>query len=275
MSSQAQAFVPAHTAYPHLRNQTLAGRGGRPYHGPNAPVIYGAHGQPLSALPPQAPYSPEVAGYVHDMSPIEGGGGVGAGGPDHMGHRGGPDEPRTPTLPPPMTGGRMSNRRGSSTDYHYRDLSGQRAPGSPASSTTSYHAPYAHQPHPGSGVAASSYYAEAGRTPPQSYTFDRNSSSSPRDSSSTASSSYPFPGLHPPLVLPPRGAGEGTPPPPSAHHGPSSRQRAAPPPQGGDDRRPGMSIQNMLDQGPGGSGQGGRSATDHEMLDALMPRRRV
>ena len=70
VSSQAQAFVPAHTAYPHLRNPALSGRGGGGatvvaaavgtsgrlnVYGQNAPVIYGAHGQPLNALPPPAP----------------------------------------------------------------------------------------------------------------------------------------------------------------------------------------------------------------------------
>ncbi|EED19346.1 C6 transcription factor, putative [Talaromyces stipitatus ATCC 10500] len=48
VSSQAQAFVPAHAAYPHLRSQAQAGRG-RGYPGDNV-VLYGAHGQPL---PPQ------------------------------------------------------------------------------------------------------------------------------------------------------------------------------------------------------------------------------
>jgi len=45
VSSQAQAFVPAQVAYPHLRNQQAAGRGSNP-----GMTLYGAHGQPL---PPQ------------------------------------------------------------------------------------------------------------------------------------------------------------------------------------------------------------------------------
>ena len=45
VSSQAQAFVPAHAAYPHLRNTQSQGRPGA--HGV---MLYGAHGQPL---PPQ------------------------------------------------------------------------------------------------------------------------------------------------------------------------------------------------------------------------------
>jgi hypothetical protein len=53
VSSQAQAFVPAHAAYPHLRNQAQ-GRG-RGYPGDGV-VLYGAHGQPL---PPQQQAVPE------------------------------------------------------------------------------------------------------------------------------------------------------------------------------------------------------------------------
>ncbi|KAJ5101110.1 hypothetical protein N7456_007162 [Penicillium angulare] len=50
VSSQAQAFVPAHAAYPHLRNQG-AGR-------TSGVTLYGAHGQPL---PPQhQPQGPET-----------------------------------------------------------------------------------------------------------------------------------------------------------------------------------------------------------------------
>ncbi|KAJ5502689.1 hypothetical protein N7463_005563 [Penicillium fimorum] len=55
VSSQTQAFVPAHTAYPHLRpGQNGPGPGGRG--GP--PVLYGAHGQPLP--PQQQPQGPET-----------------------------------------------------------------------------------------------------------------------------------------------------------------------------------------------------------------------
>lgn len=63
VSSQAQAFVPAHTAYPHLRNtgglqQQRGGRSIYPQQG--HPVIYGAHGQPLGAMPPhQDPNYPQ------------------------------------------------------------------------------------------------------------------------------------------------------------------------------------------------------------------------
>ncbi|KAL5341485.1 hypothetical protein BJX70DRAFT_52801 [Aspergillus crustosus] len=85
VSSQAQAFVPAHAAYPHMRNQ---GRnGGEPV------VLYGAHGQPLppqqqpqagpeSTLPPpqgmyQHPYGsapPPLASMPQDHRPRRGSG---------------------------------------------------------------------------------------------------------------------------------------------------------------------------------------------------------
>lgn len=54
VSSQAQAFVPAHAAYPHLRNQAARGRAGYPGDGV---VLYGAHGQPL---PPQQQPQPST-----------------------------------------------------------------------------------------------------------------------------------------------------------------------------------------------------------------------
>ncbi|KAJ5887450.1 hypothetical protein N7495_007491 [Penicillium taxi] len=67
VSSQAQAFVPAHAAYPHLRNH-------QHQHDPRGPpvTLYGAHGQPLppqhgpeSTLPPPQgmylPYGPPLA----------------------------------------------------------------------------------------------------------------------------------------------------------------------------------------------------------------------
>ncbi len=277
MSSQAQAFVPAHTAYPHLRNAALSGRGGRPAYAQNAPVMYGAHGQPLSAIPGQAAY------VAAPPPPGE------AGAAEHMGAAY-PPQPLPLAVPHsaatgPGRGG-VPGRRSSSTDRQFLDASG----GSPSSSSTASYAapppPYAHPPPPlvpGSAAAApssatsssSAYYADPGRTPPQSYGFER-SSSSPRDSSAVAPGSYPFPPLHPPLAMPmhaPGGSGgDGTPPPPHSAHPPPP-----PPRQGPEDRRAGMSIQNMLDQAPaqGPAGPGGRSATDYEMLDALMPRRRL
>lgn len=64
VSSQAQAFVPAHAAYPHLRNAGPGPRGG-------PMTLYGAHGQPLpphqqqqgeSTLPPPQGMYPHYGG---------------------------------------------------------------------------------------------------------------------------------------------------------------------------------------------------------------------
>jgi hypothetical protein len=74
VSSQAQAFVPAHAAYPHLRNSGPQPRG-RGYPGDGV-MLYGAHGQPLppqqqpmsdSTLPPPqgAYYQPGPYGRPH------------------------------------------------------------------------------------------------------------------------------------------------------------------------------------------------------------------
>lgn len=249
VSSQAQAFVPAHTAYPHLRSAGAPGRS-RPIYAQNPPVIYGAHGQPLNTVSPHGGPYPADVGYPH-ASP---GGSyavpaheVIAEGPHR--HRGSDDL---------LHGLPASVRRGSSTERQYRDPSGQRAQGSPTSSTTSYQS-YSHS------NPAQPYYGDPRGTPPQaSYAFDRPSHS-PRDSGPTGSGAYPFPGPHPPLSMPSYVQGGGTSPPPP------QPQRQPP-----DERRPGMSIQNLLDQSSSsGQGQPRRSATDHEMLDALMPRRGI
>ncbi|KAI9788848.1 MAG: hypothetical protein M1816_006512 [Peltula sp. TS41687] len=238
VSSQAQAFVPAHTAYPHLRNAAMAGRG-RPAYPPNAPVIYGAHGQPLNAAPPQGPYPPDP-GYPHHSPPGPYGLTPPDGVADQSGRRRGLEDAHGNTLPPPIAAGRLSTRRGSSTDHQPGPLQ----PGSPASSTASYH------PSP--------YYPETARRstppPPGSYPYDR-ASSSPRDS---PSGGYPFPGLHPP----PQGYPQHIP----AANTPPPLQRPVP-----DERRSNLSIQNLLDPGQS-SAQSGRSATDREMLSALMHR---
>lgn len=63
VSSQAQAFVPAHAAYPHLRNQA-AGRGRAGYPGDGV-VLYGAHGQPLP--PQQQPQSSTTLPPPHGL----------------------------------------------------------------------------------------------------------------------------------------------------------------------------------------------------------------
>lgn len=73
VSSQAQAFVPAHAAYPHLRPNADQGQDRGGGGGGGGMMLYGAHGQPLPAqqqtdasLPPpqgmyQYPYGPPGA----------------------------------------------------------------------------------------------------------------------------------------------------------------------------------------------------------------------
>jgi len=59
VSSQAQAFVPAHAAYPHMRNMAVGPDGRARMIYPEPQQLYGAHGQPLGQIPPPAtsPYS--------------------------------------------------------------------------------------------------------------------------------------------------------------------------------------------------------------------------
>ncbi|KAF8428372.1 hypothetical protein EV426DRAFT_507304, partial [Tirmania nivea] len=55
VSSQTQAFVPAHTQYPQMRQIPGTRAGIRPDFPPPAPTgvqLYGAHGQPLNIQPP-------------------------------------------------------------------------------------------------------------------------------------------------------------------------------------------------------------------------------
>ncbi|OBT42392.1 hypothetical protein VE00_06469 [Pseudogymnoascus sp. WSF 3629] len=63
VSSQAQAFVPAHAAYPHMRN--VMGPDGRPRHMYQNQQLYGAHGQPLGPIPQQgAQGGPQYGEYA-------------------------------------------------------------------------------------------------------------------------------------------------------------------------------------------------------------------
>ncbi|KAI9811400.1 MAG: hypothetical protein M1826_003190 [Phylliscum demangeonii] len=272
VSSQAQAFVPAHTAYPHLRTSgVVPTRGGRAVYPPNAPVIYGAHGQPLGTGPGSAGYPPEL-GYGAHATALP-----------PYGHSP-PSSDGYPVALPHHAGGRLTTRRDSSHEYagYGADGSGSgppaaRAPGSPASSTASYQPSYS----PSQPGGPASFAPDPRRSPPQSYpaTYDR-SSSSPRDSASTASGSYPYAGLHPPssvVAAPPppphlplaAGGGSTPPPPPPPPHPHGKRARPRPPAAASDERRSGLSIQNLLDPALAP----GRSAADNEMLDAFMPRR--
>ncbi|KAI9721271.1 MAG: hypothetical protein M1812_002433 [Candelaria pacifica] len=272
VSSQAQAFVPAHTAYPHLRNSGASSSRGRPLY-PQNPIIYGAHGQPLGPMPQQEHYSPQQQMQQSQQSypgpsptaSYHSSGLEDRASHDQMNRRRPHDEPHTATLPPPMPGSSSSHqpgRRGSSgtsAEYQYPDptpLALQ--PVSPASSVASYQSAYSSvQP-----VAQQQPYypaQQARRSSPQStYSYDNRASASPHAGSQGSGSGYPFPGssLQPPQGLPAR---EGrTPPPAQGQQTPSSGSR------------PGMSIRDMLGEGPGQGG--GRSATDSDMLNALNRR---
>ncbi|KAI9817524.1 MAG: hypothetical protein M1827_001134 [Pycnora praestabilis] len=278
VSSQAQAFVPAHTAYPHLRNQGGSGQSinvrGRALY-PQNPVIYGAHGQPLGPLPQQQDhYSPQhlqQQGYPLPSPSASYQGSVSddRGPHDHINRRRPHDEPHAPTLPPPLPGTSSSQqpgRRGSSgasDNYQYPDpTSLTLQPVSPASSATSYQSAYSSAQ---TATQQQPYYPSqaARRSSPQSaYSYDNRTSASPHAGSQSSGSGYPFPGLHPPQVLPPSREAR-TPPPPVSQQQQQSQQS-------GSGNRAGMSIRDML--GEGGTGQGGRSTTDSDMLKALNRR---
>src|SRR5690242_19349406 len=85
VSSQAQAFVPAHAAYPHMRPGSNVN--GQP---PPGTILYGAHGQPLppsSVQGPDTTLPPPQGMYAHPYSrpPADG-----------------PPPPLTQTMPDPV-----------------------------------------------------------------------------------------------------------------------------------------------------------------------------
>ncbi|MCJ1336603.1 hypothetical protein MMC09_001881 [Bachmanniomyces sp. S44760] len=281
VSSQAQAFVPAHTAYPHLRNTGRMQAGGRPIYSQDGqqPVIYSAHGQPLGQIPHQGQdpnYSHPPPGYPSNPYPGPG--------YDERGHP--PPQPQeqvsrkrprvegsphTGSNPPPEassshpypqqqrhpSGSGRRSSGGTSGAYEYPDPT-QLIPVSPASSQTSYQsASYQQQP------PQQPYYPPqqpAGRrtSPQSSYSYDARASGSPQGSTSSTSG-YTYPGgLHPPQTLPPTRESGLTPP-------PGGREGSG----GSNGSRAGMSVRDML--GPG-DGSGGRTSTDSDMLKALNRR---
>ncbi|KAL9602005.1 MAG: hypothetical protein Q9219_002113 [cf. Caloplaca sp. 3 TL-2023] len=282
VSAHASAFVPAHTAYPHLRNAAPIPQrgGGRPLYPPQGPppAIYGAHGQPLGMpIPGQDPnYPPPPHGYPPMANPShpyaspmydERGVPQPPPGKDQVSRKRprSNGSPHSPVAAPPQTSsshpyhyeqGRPpapSGRRGS---YEYPDPTGL-VPVSPASSVTSYQsAPYSQPP------GQQPYYptpAQSGRrSSPQSssYSYEQRASGSPHGSTSSASAySYVPSGLHPPQVLPPRDNGR-TPPPKNreASSGNGSGQRGK------------LGIHELL--GPGEQ-SGGRTSADSSMVKAL------
>ncbi|KAJ5699077.1 hypothetical protein N7462_001082 [Penicillium macrosclerotiorum] len=149
VSSQAQAFVPAHAAYPQLRN----GQGGPP----PGTTFYGAHGQPLppsqAVQPPETTLPPPQGMYQNPY---------GRPGAD------GPPLPLAQSMPDPR------QRRGSGTGFDYPEPANL-APVTPASSTPGY------QTH----TAPSPYYGHPidQRTSPQAgYPYDSRHSTSPHGS---------------------------------------------------------------------------------------------
>jgi hypothetical protein len=247
VSSQAQAFVPAHAAYPHLRNQAQGrGRSGYPADGL---MLYGAHGQPL---PPQQQPGPDAT-----LPPPQGIYQHPYGRSPHLDERGAPPSLAHPSIPqdqvsrkrprldhspssvpssPTFPQRQPTGRRNSSSGFEYPDPTNL-APVSPAVSTPSYPS------HSGP------YY----QTPPQhdrrpspqsssAYQYDRRPSGSPHNS--------PYPPIQSGHVTPP-------PPPSSATAGSASS-------------RGGLNVRDILN--PGDQAQGGRSSTDSDMLNALNRR---
>lgn len=253
VSTQGHAFVPAHTAYPHLRNTRgmPTGPDGRPFQyssqgGPAGPPLYGAHGQPLGpvgqheanypphppaqgAYPP-APYAAQVTLPAPQATP-----------PPPIKHY----EERTLTMQDHR--GKPLQRRGSS-GYEYSDPMNM-APTSPASSATSYQSTaYA------SSSAQPYYHTASGdsRTSPTSAYLGPRSAGSPLGSSGpTVLPPLPI-GLHPPQSLP------------SAFD-----PIRNPSPSTSSSRTGGLSVADMLTPT-----SGTRSSTDTDMLYALDHKRR-
>lgn len=237
VSSQAQAFVPAHAAYPHMRPGSNVN--GQP---PPGTILYGAHGQPL-------PPNTAVQGPETTLPPPQG---------MYAAHYGRPPADGPPvalpqSMPDPVRKSKYSisnwrlthrltlklvhtpqrQRRGSGTGFDYPEPANL-APVTPASSTPGY------QTH----TAPSPYYGlpHDPRTSPQAaYAYEQ-----PRHSTSPHSP-------YAPINAPPAGQ---TPPPTST---PGGSQRG------------GLNVRDILNHGADGDSQG-RSSTDSDMLNQLNRR---
>ncbi|KAE8443984.1 hypothetical protein EG329_001208 [Mollisiaceae sp. DMI_Dod_QoI] len=107
VSSQAQAFVPAHAVYPGMRNMGVGPDGRpRPMVYPQGTQLFGAHGQPLGPIPPPqqgSPYdypAPSPTGSYSSYSDDRG-----SQPPPHDQSRKRPQQdPHTGILPPPIPG---------------------------------------------------------------------------------------------------------------------------------------------------------------------------
>ena len=284
MSSQAQAFIPAHAAYPHMKR--VGGRGGQP-------VLYGAHGQPLppnyNSLPPPPtppaqspmefhptqqyprPLSP-ATGSIRQQPPPPAQLPYGGSYEEQMAYdaeRARNQEPHS-VLPPPVPGSSQPHplqRRSSACDYpnHY----GRNDPPSPSSHLL--HTQHAYSPPPVSGPPSSSFSASSyGQGPPPSagsnYYPQATASSQQRTRSPVGyhspdrSSGSPHP-FHPPMQYP-------QPPPPPATPASSGASPSSP----SSHSIPSMQMASLVDQPPGQQGRNQRTAADGDMLDRLMPR---
>lgn len=267
VSSQTQAFVPAHAAYPHLRNLQATRLPTRPGEGV---MLYGAHGQPLppasiahgpegtlphptSLYPPQAPYG--------RPGPV----------PGPPGHP-------PPMVHPPMLHDPVSRKRphpdeasfslarghspavsnsNSSRSSPQRASQGRRESGTgyeysetlpPVSAPTSG-ASYQSLPASASGGYYSPGQQDTRRLSSHSaYSFD--SLNPPPPGTNTQAPSLPYPTLQPPQA------------------GSTGRESGPTPPpaQGSSARRSGLSVTDMLVPA---EPQGARSDTDNRMVNAL------
>ncbi|KAM3075268.1 hypothetical protein ACMFMG_007288 [Clarireedia jacksonii] len=106
VSSQAQAFVPAHAVYPGMRNMGVGPDGRpRPMAVPQGTQLYGAHGQPLSipAATQQAPMGSPYAEYAIP-SPTNSYNSFTEERPGESSRKRPQPEPHPSVLPPPIPG---------------------------------------------------------------------------------------------------------------------------------------------------------------------------
>ncbi|TVY56899.1 hypothetical protein LSUE1_G010017 [Lachnellula suecica] len=113
VSSQAQAFVPAHTVYPGMRNMGV-GPDGRPRamgYPPQGTQLYGAHGQPLGQISQMPPSQGQGSPYEYPAPSPTSSYGSGSQPPPSMYSQPPPQdpsrkrpqqEPHPSILPPPM-----------------------------------------------------------------------------------------------------------------------------------------------------------------------------
>ncbi|KAI1979778.1 hypothetical protein LOZ55_001676 [Ophidiomyces ophidiicola] len=273
VSSQTQAFVPAHAAYPHLRNMPNGPRiGGR-----GEPVIlYGAHGQPLP--PPHLGHAPDSTlpmppvMYPHPYGrsgpiPVT----LPSGQPIPLAHPVLLHDPVSRKRPHPDEAA-LSPSPGHSpsvSSFNSSRSSPQRAPQGRRESVIGYDysgaptlppVPAAtsgagYSPHPaavGQGPFYSPSQSESRRlSSHSSYSFDQ--------SNPPANATLPAPNLPYPSIQQP-------PPPPQSPSSGRDSDRTPPPGQASNGRRSGLSVTDMLVPA---EPQSFRSDADSRMVSAL------